>query len=648
MCGFAGVLIHPDADLGPAGEHARRMAATLRHRGPDDEGTWQSPDGRAGLGFRRLAIVDLTESGHQPMMSASGRFTVVFNGEIYNHVALRDELAGRGHSFRGTSDTEVLLAAVEEWGLEAALTRFVGMFAIALRDERNGTVSLVRDRLGVKPLFYSDDGRVLAFASELKALVEAPGFHKEVDLESLTTFLRYLYVPAPATIWKGARKVLPGQILTFSAPGRPATAHRYWSARACAEAGRADPFRGTEAEAADELERLVTAAVSDRLRADVPLGAFLSAGVDSTTVVALMARASSGRVRTISVGFDAEEHDEAGAAAEIAAHLGTDHSELLITGDEALGVVASLPEIFDEPHADTSQIPAYLMCAKARGEVTVALSGDGGDEVFGGYHRYIDGVGLLRRLQGVPGPVRSGLRAGLTALSTESWDRLFKVAGPVLPSSMRRRLPGEKIGKLARLLPEDSAEAMYRSLVSAWPDPEALTSREGGGGDRLFEELSASGGTLLDRMMLADQLVYLPDDQLAKVDRVSMAVSLEVRVPLVDHRLLEFSWRLSPEMKIRGGVGKYLLREVLYRHVPRHLVERPKMGLSVPLVDWLRGPLREWAEDLLDPARMRDDGYLDPVPIQKAWARLQRGRHEDALGLWAVLQFQAWRRRWLP
>lgn len=624
------------------------MAATLRHRGPDDDGGWQSPDGRVAFGFRRLAIVDLTESGHQPMSSRSGRFTLVFNGEIYNHVALGRTLSALGHAFRGTSDTEVILAAFEEWGPEEAIRRFVGMFAIALWDEREGTVSLIRDRLGVKPLFYFDDGRVVAFGSELKALVEAPGFRREVDVQALTAYLRYLYVPAPSTIWAGTRKVLPGQILTFAAPGRLLSSTRYWTPRACAEAGRADPFRGDEEEAASELERLLTTSVSDRLRADVPLGAFLSAGVDSSTVVALMATASSNPVRTFSVGFEAEEHDEADAAASIAEHLGTRHTEMVITGGEALDVLASLPEMFDEPHADTSQIPAHLMCAKARGEVTVALSGDGGDEVFGGYHRYIDGVGLLRHLQKVPGPVRSGLRVGLTALSTESWDRLFTVARPVLPRSMRRRLPGEKLAKLARLLPEDSPEDMYRNLVSAWPDPGRLTSCAIGDADRFVEELTSSGGSLLDRMMLADQSVYLPDDQLAKVDRVSMAVALEVRVPMVDHRLVEFSWRLRQDMKIRDGVGKHLLRKVLYRHVPRRLVERPKMGLSVPLAGWLRGPLREWAEELLEPAAMRSAGYLDPDPVQRAWRRVQRGHPEEGLGIWAVLQFQAWARRWLP
>jgi asparagine synthase (glutamine-hydrolysing) len=624
------------------------MAGTLRHRGPDDEGGWSSPDGRVGLGFRRLAIVDLTESGHQPMSSRSGRFTIVFNGEVYNHAALGRELAGLGHTFRGTSDTEVILAAVEAWGLEAAVSRFVGMFAIALWDEERGCLSLVRDRLGIKPLYYFDDGRVLAFGSELKALVEAPGFRREVDVEALTTYLRYLYIPAPATIWRGTKKLLPGQIVTFTAPGRVLDSTRYWSPETWADAGRADPFRGTDGEATDELERLLSAAVSDRLRADVPLGAFLSAGIDSSTVVALMTRASSSPVRTFSVGFDAEEHNEADAAAEIARHLGTRHTELMVTGDEARDVVGALPEMFDEPHADTSQIPLHLMFAKARGEVTVALSGDGGDEVFGGYHRYIDGVGLLPGIQRMPKPMRSALRLGINSLSTESWDRLFGLANPVLPRSMRRRLPGEKLGKLARLLPEDSQERMYRSLVSVWPDPRRLTRSPVAEADPLLEALSTSHGSLLDRMMLADQLVYLPDDQLAKVDRVSMAVSLEVRVPLVDHRLVEFSWRLPPEMKIRNGVGKHILRQVLYRHVPRELVERPKMGFSVPLVDWLTGSLREWAEDLLDPARMRTDGYLDPEPIQKAWARLQRGRHEDALGLWAVLQFQAWRRRWLP
>ena len=647
MCGFAGLLRAPEGPDFDLQACTRRMSDTLRHRGPDDAGVWTDSSGMVGLGFRRLAIVDLTPTGHQPMSSASGRYTLVFNGEVYNHEALGRELSALGHRFRGTSDTEVILAAVEEWGLRRAVERFIGMFAIALWDEEERELSLVRDRLGIKPLFYASEGRVLSFGSELKALVEAPGFRRELDREALTLYLRYLYVPAPRTIYRGVRKLLPGHILTVSSPSSIPESREYWSPTGAREAGRLDPFGGSEDEAADELERLLRDAVSRRLRADVPLGAFLSAGVDSSTVVALMQDASERPVRTFSVGFEVLEHNEADVAAEIARHLGTSHTELLMTGEEALETVASLPEMFDEPHADTSQIPQYLLCSKARKEVTVALSGDGGDEVFGGYHRYIDGVGLLGRLERVPGPVRRGVAAGIGSVSANTWDRLFDAAGPVLPSSMRRRLPGEKLGKLARVMARSSAEEMYQSLVSAWPDAEALTGVTPGT-DRMMDVLNSAGGPVLDRMMLADQLLYLADDQLAKVDRVSMAVSLEVRVPMVDHRLVEFSWRLPAAMKIQGGVGKHLLRKVLYRHVPRELVERPKMGLSVPIVDWLRGPLRGWAEDLLDARRMADDGFLDPAAIRVAWDRIQAGHPEHGLGMWAVLQFQAWRRRWLP
>jgi asparagine synthase (glutamine-hydrolysing) len=647
MCGFAGLLRRPDGPGLDVAAHAGRMSATLVHRGPDDAGVWSDEAGLVGLGFRRLSIVDLTASGHQPMRSTSGRFTMVFNGEVYNHDALGKELSGLGHRFRGTSDTEVILAAVEEWGLRRAVERFIGMFAIALWDERERTLSLVRDRLGIKPLFYTSNGDVLTFGSELKALVAGPGFRRELDREALTLYLRYLYVPSPRTIYRDVRKLLPGHILTVASPAAVPPSEEYWSPTRAREAAVLDPFTGSEEEAADELERLLRDAVSRRLRADVPLGAFLSAGVDSSTVVSLMQAASSRPVRTFSVGFEVSEHNEADVAAQIAAHLGTSHTELLMTGEEALATVASLPEMFDEPHADTSQIPQYLLCSKARKEVTVALSGDGGDEVFGGYHRYIDGVGLLGRLERIPAALRRGVAAGIGSVSATTWDRLFQAAGPVLPASMRRRLPGEKLGKLARVLERGSPEEMYQSLVSAWPDVESVTGVTPTG-DRMMEVLRSLDAPVLDRMMLADQLLYLPDDQLAKVDRVSMAVSLEVRVPMVDHRLVEFSWRLPSELKIRDGVGKHLLRTVLYRHVPRELVERPKMGLSVPIVDWLRGPLRDWAEDLLDPRRLREDGFLDPSIIGDAWTRIQAGHREGGLGMWAVLQFQAWRRRWLP
>lgn len=646
MCGFAGVFLGDQAEAGRAGALAARMSETLVHRGPDDSGTWESPCQRVGLGFRRLAIVEITELGHQPMRSATGRYTMVFNGEVYNYREIRAELPDR--SFRGGSDTEVILAAFEEWGLESALQRFVGMFAIALWDEVEGRLHLVRDRLGLKPLYYTQAGGVLAFGSELKALVEVPGLERRVDPEALETFLRYLYVPAPLTIYQGVRKLLPGHILsTDSATGIPRI-QEYWSPETARAVGAADPFTGSEEEAVDELERLLQDSVRLRLRADVPLGAFLSAGVDSTTVVSLMQKASSRPVRTFSVAFEVAEHNEADVAAEIAAHLGTDHTELLMTGDEALGVVSHLPEIFDEPHADTSQIPQYLLCSKARAEVTVALSGDGGDEIFGGYHRYIDGVGLLGRLEGVPRPLRRAAAAGISTLSPDSWDRLFKVAGPALPSSMTRRLPGEKLAKLARILPGESVEDMYRTLVSGWPEGGIPVAKPGGDGGRLHQILRESGGSLLDRMMLADQLVYLPDDQLAKVDRTSMAVSLEVRVPMVDHRLVEYSWRLPHRLKTRDGIGKYVLRQVLYRHVPRELVERPKMGLSVPLAEWLRGPLRDWAEELLDRRKLEEQGELNADAVHRAWARIQGGRREESLGMWAVLQFLAWRRRWLP
>lgn len=646
MCGFVGLLNQhrrPEA----LEQTVSGMMNSLRHRGPDDSGVWLHPDLNLALGFRRLAIVELSDLGHQPMVSRTGRFTLVFNGEIYNYRELRSDLSGFGASFRGGSDTEVILSAFEVWGVQDAIRRFLGMFAIAVWDEQEGTVTLVRDRLGLKPLFIHKTGGRVAFASELKAFHQMPGFRPELDLDALTTYLRHLYVPAPLTIYRSVSKLLPGHSVTVSRDGELSDPEPFWDIHAVMRQGLSEPFQGSEKDAVDRLEQLLGQAVESRLHADVPVGAFLSAGVDSSTVVAFMQERSARRVSTYSIGFEVEEHNEAQEAAKIAASLGTEHTELKLTGAEALAVVPKLPEIFDEPHADTSQIPQYLLCAKARDSVTVALSGDGGDEVFGGYNRYVSGAGLIQKVGRVPSGLRRTVGRALKVLSPAQWDSLYGAGGFALPSGLRHRLPGEKIEKFARMLQAEGETEMYQALVSGHRDAEAIVP--GGRYDAaLFEAaLRGGSGSLVDRMMLADQLAYLPDDQLAKVDRVSMAVSLEVRVPLVDHRLVEFAWSLPGNLKMRGGVGKWILREVLYRRVPRELVDRPKMGLSVPLAEWLQGPLRPWAEDLLDPAEMRSDGILDAERVSASWSGLRSGRSEFALGLWAILMFLAWRRKWL-
>ncbi|MGH7717627.1 MAG: asparagine synthase (glutamine-hydrolyzing), partial [Gemmatimonadaceae bacterium] len=549
---------------------------------------------------------------------------------------------------RGHSDTEVILAAFEQWGITRAVSRFVGMFAMAVWDARDRTVTLIRDRLGIKPVFVYARPGLVTFGSELKALLAGPEFDREIDIDAVTDFLRYLYVPGPRTIFKHAIKLPPGHTLTIRDASQPLPAAvPYWSLDDVARRGLADPFPGDDAEAVRELRERLTEAVSMRMVADVPLGALLSGGIDSSTVAALMQASSSRPVKTFSIAFEEKEYNEAPHAARLARHLGTDHTEVLLTGADALAVVPRIPEIFDEPHADTSQVPALLICEVARREVTVALSGDGGDEVYGGYNRYSHGERLVHRVLSVPRPARRMVAAGLGTLSSTGWDRAYQAVSPVLPRGVRHRLPGEKIAKLGRLMKVRSESQMYRSLVSAWERPEALV-RSGREREGVMERTLADGFSprLLHRMMLADQKTYLTEDQLAKVDRVSMAVSLEMRVPLLDHRLVEFSWRLRPELKTRNGEGKWLLRQVLYELVPRELVERPKMGLSVPIHAWLRGPLRPWAEELLDERRMNREGVLNAQPIRRAWGSLLSGENDHGLALWAVLMFQAWHQRW--
>ena len=629
-------------------EHVRGMIAPITHRGPDDLGTWVDPDRGIGLGFRRLAIIDLSEHGHQPMRSPSGRYTIAFNGEVFNHGDTRRELEDVGYRFRGHSDTETILAAFERWGIEAAVRRFVGMFAIAVWDAEDQALSLIRDRLGIKPLFVYSRPGLVAFGSELKALLAGPEFDGSLNEDAIASYLRYLYVPAPDSIFLHVRKLLPGHILTIRSPvGDLPAEEPYWSVSEAASRGIANPARGTDAEMVDGLEELLADAVRLRLQADVPVGALLSGGIDSTTVVALAQAASDRPLRTYSIGFDVPEYDETAAAAGVARHLGTDHSELMLTGSAALEVVPGLPQLFDEPLADPSQIPTYLICQLARQEVTVALSGDGGDEILGGYHRYIQGERVIDRLQRVPRPVRRAVGAGIGTLPPGTWDGAYRAVAPALPQAYRHRLPGEKMVKMGALMRTGSAVDMYRSLLSAWQRPEALLRRKRDAGSAVERALAANPSLqLLDRMMAADQATYLADDLLAKVDRASMAVSLEVRVPLLDHRVVEYAWSLPRHLKIRGDVGKWALRQILYRHVPRALVDRPKMGFTVPTAAWLRGPLRSWAGDLLFSSAAASGGLFDQAALRRAWGDFQGGRSEMASGMWAVLMLQAWRQHW--
>jgi asparagine synthase (glutamine-hydrolysing) len=650
MCGFAGYFTTRSNTREGHDAAVARMIAPIVHRGPDDSGTWVEPEAGVTLGFRRLAIIDLSAHGHQPMRSTSGRFTMVFNGEVYNFAELRRELEPTGATFRGHSDSEVMLAAFEAWGVERSVARFVGMFAVAVWDAQERVLHLTRDRFGKKPLYVYAEPGLISFGSELKSLVDGPSFDKTLDPDALTAYLRYLYVPAPLSIYKRAVKLMPGHLLTLRDAGASLPESRpYWSLRDVVARGLADPFRGDDAEAIAEGERLIGDAASLRMVADVPLGAFLSGGVDSSTVVALMQERSAKPVRTFCVAFDEAEYNEADHAAQVARHLGTAHSEFRLTADDALRLVPALPEWFDEPLADPSQLPTYLICREARREVTVAVSGDGGDEIFGGYNRYVQGEGLLARGARLGGVGRHLVSAGIGALSPAGWDKAAKRLGPLVPAARKYRGPGEKLQKIGDALRHDTPAAMYRSLLSAaFQEPTRLVL---GGRDvaGAVEAAFALPGDLgrIERMMLADQLEYLPDDLLAKVDRVSMAVSLEVRVPLLDHRVAEFAWRLPRRFKVRNGETKWLLRQLLYKRVPRGLIDRPKMGFSVPIDRWLRGALKPWAEELLSERALAESGALDAAVGRRAWRDFLRGDGRvGGMGIWALVNFQAWQRQW--
>ncbi len=621
---------------------AQQMSYTLLHRGPDDGGIWVDAEVGIALGFRRLSILDLSSEGHQPMHSVSGRYVIVFNGEIYNFLELRQELEALGHYFRGHSDTEVMLASFSQWGLEGAIERFNGMFAFALWDRQERVLYLGRDRLGEKPLYYGCVGQTFLFGSELKALKAYPRFRAEINRDALALFVRHSCIPAPYSIYKGIYKLPPGTVLTWKGDG-DLTVIPYWSAKEAAELGVAKPFVGSESEAVARLEALLQEAVALRMVADVPLGAFLSGGIDSSTVVALMQTQSSQPVKTFSIGFYEESYNEAKDAKAVAQHLGTDHTELYVTPEEAIAVIPKLPSLYDEPFSDSSQIPTFLVSQLAKQRVSVTLSGDGGDELFGGYNRYFWGRSIWQKIGWMPQSFRQVAAHALTTLSPQIWEQLFTGMGSLLPTQLRQRQPGYKLHKLAEILAVDSPESMYRGLVSHWKKPESLVLGSLEPATTLTNPQKwARLADFTQRMIFLDTVTYLPDDILTKVDRASMGVSLEARVPFLDHRLVEFAWRIPLEMKIRNGQGKWLLRQVLYRHVPQKLIERPKMGFGIPIDDWLRGPLRDWAETLLDEKRLREEGFFNPQPIREKWTEHLSGERNWQYYLWDVLMFQAW------
>lgn len=651
MCGIAGLMTlsaaKAEIDLASI---ARGMADTLEHRGPDDAGVWFDRSGVA-LAHRRLAILDLTPAGHQPMLSPSGRFVLIFNGEIYNHLELRTVIEkSEDIIWRGHSDTETLLACFEFWGVEKTLGKSVGMFALALWDRRDYTLTLARDRFGEKPLYYGWQGQTFLFASELKALAIYPGWQGEVDREALAMQMRYGYVPLPYSIWRNVYKLLPGSYLvlpmrTSSLADMPGPSF-YWRARDIVN----DEFRVDldDRRATDELEAVIRRSIEGQAIADVPLGAFLSGGVDSSAVVALMQSQSERAVRTFTIGFTEKDYNEAEYARAVANHLGTEHTELYVTPADVMAVVPRLAQMYDEPFADVSQLPTHLVSSLARQHVTVSLSGDGGDELFGGYNRYFLGRSLWHRMRGIPVGLRRWASRCVTSISPSCWDSL----GRLLPYRLKQPMFGDRAHKLASLLTATSMEDIYTWLVSYERHPEKLVVMNGekSHGVGTWAELEMRALSCRDsseRMMFNDLVGYLTDDILCKVDRAAMAASLEVRVPFLDHRIAEYAWQLPLRMKIRDGQSKWLLRQVLYRYVPRNLIERPKQGFGVPIDSWLRGPLRDWAENLLNTSRLRQEGYIDADQVQYKWQEHLSGRRNWQYWLWNILMFQAWQERWL-
>ncbi|MBI4868476.1 MAG: asparagine synthase (glutamine-hydrolyzing) [Candidatus Wallbacteria bacterium] len=645
MCGIAGAL-DPRADPAAWSGRLGAMARSIAHRGPDDEGIWADPEAGVGLAHRRLAILDLSPLGHQPMVSASGRYVIVFNGEIYNFAELRRELldAGLATAFRGQSDTEVMLAAMDGWGVERATARFAGIFAFALWDKQERVLFLARDPLGVKPLYYGVSEGVFLFGSELKALRAHPAFFPRIDRAALALYMRHMYVPAPHSIYEGISKLTPGTLArvealaggTFRVEPRV-----FWSARQAFETGMSEPLRMSPEEAVDELEEALRQAVTSQMVSDVPLGAFLSGGIDSSLVVALMQKHSSRPVRTFSIGFDEARYDESPHARRIAAHLGTEHVEQIVRPADCLELLPRLPALWDEPFADSSQLPTFLLSALTRRHVTVSLSGDGGDELFCGYQRYALAHRLWSAMRLLPAGARRGLAsvaASLAGRVPAQWplERLW-------PRPLVLRGPRDVLDALSGFLGCPDRQTLYRMLVSHWRQPEQLVLGAAEPRTPLdTEPFPQPARDFRESMMFWDIVTYLPDDILTKVDRASMGVGLEARVPLLDHRLVELVARIPLELKVREGEPKWVLRRVLERYVPRALFDRPKVGFGVPIDEWLRGPLRDWAESLLDEGRLAREGFLAPQLVRSTFRQHLEGRRLRHHQLWCVLMFQSW------
>ena len=668
MCGFAGFWSRSEGVVRDSDALIARMSGAIVHRGPDDHGAWSDRGEGIGFGFRRLSVVELSEAGRQPMLSSGGRFVIMFNGEVYNHMELRAELSPLG-GWRGASDTETLLAGFESWGVTETLEKTVGMFAIALWDQIDKKLYLIRDRFGEKPLYYGwtgqGDNTSFLFGSELKSMVAFTGFNNLVSRHALAQYMRFTYVPAPYSIYKDVYKLEPGCMLMVdgvvpnspSGVMRPGATHdsikivRWWSLKSVVERTSVHHI-GSFEEASIRLEESLIRSVKLQSIADVPLGSFLSGGVDSSTVVALMQKQSMSKVKTFTIGFEDASFDESPYAGAVARHLGTDHHSFLVTSREAQEVIPLLPLIFDEPFADSSQIPTHLVSKVAKSQVTVALSGDGGDELFGGYNRHFWGPRIWSRLSKLPFGLRRALGYGTAKVPVSVWDTIGPAIKHVKSGALAVAKVGDKAHKLARSLGEvRNLDDLYLSLVSEWTDSASLIKPfDGEVNDGGFSQVSVLNDQLptqgLDQsqlsMMYKDSMSYLTDDVLCKVDRAAMSVSLETRIPFLDHRVAETAWSMSVEQKIKGNVGKIVLRDVLYKYVPRELIDRPKAGFGIPVGDWLKGPLRNWAEDLLNEKRLESEGYFYSAPIQRAWTEHLSGRIDHTPKLWAVLMFQAW------
>lgn len=640
MCGLAGVFA-PEQKVEQ--QHLVSMADAIAKRGPDSAGYWLSEQQHIGLAHRRLAIVDLSVAGQQPMQSVSGRYMLAYNGEIYNHLAIRAELEALSpRAWRGHSDTETLLAAIEQWGLLLSLQKATGMFALALWDNETHSLQLARDRFGEKPLYYGWQQGVLLFGSQLNALRAHPAFQPEINRNALTLLLRHNYIPAPYSIYENIHKLMPGTILTVARDQQQST-QVFWSAKMAMRQASEQPLSGSPEQLVSDLELTLKKAVAQQMVADVPLGAFLSGGVDSSLIVALMQAQSNKPVKTFSIGFDDARFNEAEFAKAVAKHLGTDHTELYVTAEDALAVVPKLVEIYDEPFSDSSQIPTYLVSKMARQYVTVSLSGDAGDELFCGYNRYILTAKLWGKLNKVPIWIRKFAAKLLTAIPVNAWDKF----AAVMPDSWRLTNLGDKLHKAAGVLSCKDPEQLYLGLVSHWQAPEEVVLSAKEPVTALTDP--ARKATFTDpilQMMAQDTLSYLPDDILVKVDRAAMSVSLETRVPFLDHSVLQHAWRLPQSLKLQGGSSKWCLRQILYKYVPHELIERPKMGFAVPLDAWLRGPLRGWAEALLAEALLQQQGFFNVKRVRTMWQEHLSGKRNWQYQLWDILMFQAWYQRY--